>query len=643
MSAIAGLYHLNNDPIEIEQIRNVMNGFQQFPADDVQTWHKQNIFLGCHAQWITPESVGEQLPYYDSNRKLAITADAIIDNREELFERLQVDYEGRKRITDSELILLSYYKWGEDCPKYLIGDFAFMIWDEKRHCLFGARDFSGGRTLYYYHNQNRFAFSTTVKPLLSLPYVEKRLNEEWLAEFLAIPNMLDSVDAASTVYQNIFQVPPSHSIKVTNERISFSRYCKLIDVKELHLKSDEEYVEAFCDVFNKAVTSQTRTYKQVGARLSGGLDSGSIASFAAKALQKENKKLHTFSYIPVSDFVDWTAKRRIPDESPYIKSTVDYIGNIHAEYLDFKGKSAYSVIDDFLTVLEMPYKFLENSFWLKGIYDKASRKGIGVLLNGGRGNYTISWGPALDYYAILLKKLSLIRLYQELQQHSRYKGIDKAHLIRWVGKRAFPAISQYLSHGEQYQYPMLINEKLAKSTNVFQKLKENGVNLSGHFDAFEARKSHFTKLTSWSLNSTSRAKYSLKYSLWDRDPTNDLRVVKFCLSLPYNQYVQNGLDRALIRRATKNYLPDNIRMNLRTRGIQGADGVHRMKHIWSDFIQEVEQLCQDSVISNYLNIEVIKEAISKIGAAPRPEYAYDAEFKILMRSVIVGRFLKKLA
>ena len=87
--------------------------------------------FGCHAQWITPESIGEQLPYYDVKSKLIITADAIIDNRMELFDRLQVDNVERKGMADSELILRAYQKWGVESPKYLVGDFAFMIWDER--------------------------------------------------------------------------------------------------------------------------------------------------------------------------------------------------------------------------------------------------------------------------------------------------------------------------------------------------------------------------------------------------------------------------------------------------------------------------------------------------------------------------------
>ncbi len=113
MSAITGIIHFNNEPISIEHGTRLMSELQKYPADDIQIWHKENAFLGCHAQWITPESVGEQLPFYNYEKQLAITADAIIDNRNELFEKLQVDYSDRKNMTDSELILLSYQKWGK--------------------------------------------------------------------------------------------------------------------------------------------------------------------------------------------------------------------------------------------------------------------------------------------------------------------------------------------------------------------------------------------------------------------------------------------------------------------------------------------------------------------------------------------------
>ncbi|MCU5462396.1 lasso peptide isopeptide bond-forming cyclase [Bacillus cereus] len=644
MSAITGIIHFNNEPVSIEQGTRLMSDLQKYPADDIQIWYKENVFLGCHAQWITPESVGEQLPFYNYEKQLVITADAIIDNRYELFEKLQVDYADRKNMTDSELILLSYQKWGEAAPKYLVGDFSFMIWDEKKQILFGARDFSGSRTLYFYRSENKFSFCTSIKPLFTLPYVEKKLNEQWLAEFLTIPVNFESVDPSSTVYKTVEQIPPSHSVTVKNGKVKLSRYNTLIAGERLQLKSNEEYEEAFLEVYQNAIRSRLRTHHQVGAHLSGGLDSGSVASFAARDLSAANKRLHTYSYVPVKGFVDWTHRSRIADERPFIQSTVQHVGNIKEHYLDFEGRSPLSEIDDWLEILEMPYKFFENTFWLRGIYEEARLQGIGVLLNGQRGNWTVSWGPAVDYQAMLLKKMNVRRFLQELYSYSRNIGVKKSRVFSVVRKKAFSFLNRISSSKNQIVFPRFINPEFANRMNVFDKLLEHNVDITGTSitDAYEVKKRQFEQLFYWNITGTYGSKLSLRYSLWDRDPTNDLRVVQFCLAVPEEQYVQNGLDRALIRRATKNFLPDKVRLNQRTRGVQGSDGVYRMAHQWSEFIEELEQLSKDSVISEFLDIEVIRTAISKIKEEPHPEYAFDLDFRILMRSLIVYRFMKKI-
>ncbi|PGA19858.1 asparagine synthetase B [Priestia aryabhattai] len=644
MSAIAGVYHFNNEPVPIEHVGGIMGSLRKYPANDIKVWHKENIFLGCHAQWITPESVGEQLPYYDYERQLAITADAIIDNRDELFDQLQVEGSRRKMLPDSQLILLAYQKWGEETPKYLIGDFAFMIWDEKKRKLFGARDFSGARTLYYYHTQQQIAFCTTIEPLLTLPYIEKQLNEQWLAEYLAIAGMIDAADASITPYKKIQQVPPSHCISITKDKINFTRYCHLISEKKLNLKSNEEYVEAFQEVFQKAVTSRLRTHLNVGAQLSGGLDSGAVVSFAAKDTQENNKKLHTFSYIPPKDFVDFTPKQLLPDERPFIQSTVQYVGGIQDHYLDFANRNSYLEIDSLLETMEMPYKFFENSFWLKGMFEKAHHEGLGVLLSGDRGNFSISWGFALDYYAVLLKKLKWLQLFYELNQYSQNTGGARLRMLPVVARVGFPIIDKIFPEGISYQLPKLLNQEFAESTGVFNKLKGYGIDQTGWFpgaNIFEERKRHFEDVFHWNAGNTLAAKLSLRYAVWKRDPTNDLRVVRFCLSVPEEQYVQNGVDRSLIRRATENFLPDEVRLNQRIRGVQGADWVHRMIPHWDAFVDEVEQLSADQRVLRFLDGQVIKKALLKIKQGAQPEHATDPDYKVLMRSLIIYRYIKK--
>ncbi|AXI10766.1 asparagine synthetase B [Oceanobacillus zhaokaii] len=644
MSAINGILHVNEEPIPIAHSQNLMHSISHYPADDVSTWQKGNVFLGCHSQWITPESLGEQLPYYDYERQLVINADAIIDNRDELFERLQVDKEQRRIMPDGKLILLAYSKWGEEAPKYLHGDFAFMIWDEKEQKLFGARDFSGARSLYFYNHNHRFAFSTTIEPLFTLPYIEKRLNETWLAEFLAIPTMVEAVDMFSTPYKSINQVPPSHRITVTKDNISLSRYMTIEVNETLKLKSNEEYEEAFRYLFQKAVKARLRTHGKVGSHLSGGLDSGTVVSFAAKELRKENKRLHTFSYIPEESFTDWTPDYYVSNESPYIKETVNYTGNILDEYLSFDGKDSLSEVDDFLDLMEMPYKFFENSFWLKGISKTASERGVKVLLNGARGNHSISWGSmtlTYNYYANLFKRLHWVQLFQELDSYCKNFRTGKSVMIPYIAKRALSSLIVKKDHSN-YQFPTFINPTFAQKTSVFEKIESYGLDLSSNpTNLAEYRKDYYKQLFVWNKSGVAGSKLSLRYGLWDRDPTNDLNVIRFCLALPDEQYATGGMERSIIRRAMKGLLPNKVRMNQINRGLQGADVIHRMTSGWCSFVNELQELPNDKKLSQFINVEVIKDALSKIGREPKQEVVFTYEFKILTRSLIVNRFIKR--
>lgn len=645
MSAIAGIFHSNQEPVNKEHSSKMMKMLHEFPADDIRTWSNHSIFLGCHAQWITPESIGEILPYFDSEKKVGITADVILDNREELCNRLLVKKEDRNSIPDSQLILLSYLKWKDDCTKYLIGDYAFMIWDEKEQKLFGARDPSGYRTLYYYRDHSRFIFCTTIDPILSLPNIEKKLNEEWLAEFLAISGTTDTVDASTTPYQRVFQLPPFHSISVYKESVTTRKYGSFIPEKRLKLRSNEEYVEAFQDVFQKAVNSKLRTFRNVGAQLSGGLDSGSVVGYAVKQLRKKNKKLHTFSYIPPSDFIDYTPTYLIADESPLIKKTVQYVGGISDYYFDFEGKSSYSEIDEILDVMEMPYKFLENSFWLKGMFEKAREKDIGILLNGDRGNFTISWGSAINYYGLLLKRFKLFRLYTELEQYCKNVGGNRKELFSYLVKKQFPFVEKRRNQNEQAHSFQLINKGFAEHTGVYRKLSKYGISRNGWFETsglFEQRMLLFDTIYPWNSGNTLNSKLSLKHSLWKRDPTNDIRVVQFCLSLPEEQYVKNGFDRALIRRATKSILPDEIRLNQTTRGVQAADWMHRIKPCWDSIIEEVNELKKDKRIMSYLNNDVCNVVSEFFEKKDSTQNYTLSDFSLIMRCIILYRFVKRV-
>lgn len=643
MSAIAGILDLNDESSSGETIIHMMNALQKYPADEVKIWRSDCLSLGCHAQWVTPESIYEELPRYDTNSELVITADAIIDNRKQLCDQLEIDYSVMKTIKDSELILAAYMKWGRDAPKYLIGDYAFVIWDERLRQLFGARDLLGRRTLYYHHSSSSFAFSTVINPLFTVPGIHKVLNESWFSEFLTIPMMMDTIDVHSTAYGAIKQLPPAHSFTVAKGVVTIEQYDDLAaPAPMLKLKTNGDYVEAFREVFQEAVDSKLRTHRQVGIRLSGGLDSGAVASFAAKPLSQAGKVLHAYSYVPSADFKDWTPRSLIPNETPYIQAMARHIGNIEENYLDFEGRNAIGEMDTMLEMMEGPYKFFENSFWLTGMLEQSREQNVGVILNGSRGNYTISWGDPIDHYARLLRTLRWPNLLQELNHYTAVMRTGKSVVIPIIAKQSYAYLIRSVLTKRRSDIPLVIHPDFAARTKVVEKLMSHHVGLTDYApDEVTARNNQFQRFSVSNHIGTSTTKMSLPYAVSERDPTCDPRVVRFCLSLPHEQYIQDGIDRSLIRRSTEGYLPDMVRMNIHARGVQGADWIHRMLPDWGAFRDQLQKLCRDSSAAYYLNVPQIKLSLEKLGTEPKLEYAFDLDARLLMRSLIAYRFVKQ--
>lgn len=646
MSAIAGIVRYDGQPVR-ESGDRMMEAMRRYAADDEGAWSDGPAYLGCRARWITPESVQEQLPLFDAQHRLAIVADAILDNRDELFDRLQVASADRSGMTDSALILLAYRKWERESPAYLDGDFAFAIWDGQRQELFAARDLFGHRCLYYHANARRFAFCTAIAPIFALRDAAISLHEPWLAEFMAIPAMFESHDIGATPYRDIRLLPPAHAMTVADGRVRMHRFGSLEPEETLRLGSAGEYEEAFRAVFSQAVKARLRTHREVAVTLSGGLDSGSVAGFAAPALQTAGKVLHAYSSVPPPDFVDWTPNHTAADETPYIRATAAHVGNIASHCLDFAGFGPMEGVDDWLDLLEMPYKYFENAYWLQGIHEHAGKQGAGILLTGARGNFTISWGPALDYYALLLRQFRWGRLLREIRLYGAVNGIGRRKLLAAAGRQAYPGMFGRFGIQQQHESDipsMLIHPDFARRTDVFARLQDSGTGTNANdADPTALRLDKLQNLAAANKNGILSTKLSLRYGVWERDPTCDPRVVRFCLSVPIEQYVRDGQDRALIRGATRGILPDAIRLNQRVRGIQGADWLHRTIPQWRSLVGELRRLCADPVANGYLHTERIRAELERFGETPRPEDAYRPEIRMLMRSLIIYRFLKRFA
>jgi asparagine synthase (glutamine-hydrolysing) len=176
------------------------------------------------------------------------------------------------RLTDAEFILAAYERWGDDCVKHLLGDFAFAIWDERRQRLFCARDHFGVKPFFYTHTADSFNFSSTLNELK----VSTTLNEIAVGDYLLFGV---NQDQSTTIFKDIQRLPPGHTLIVENNQIKIQRYWAPSLPAEIRFRDPDSYVERFSELLTLAVQDRVRTAR-VAVSMSGGLDSTSLAAIA---------------------------------------------------------------------------------------------------------------------------------------------------------------------------------------------------------------------------------------------------------------------------------------------------------------------------------------------------------------------------
>ena len=213
------------------------------------------------------------------------------------------------RLTDAEFILAAYEKWGDECVKHLVGDFAFAIWDDRRKRLFCARDHFGVKPFFYTHIGDSFNFSSTLNELRLDQHVSNTLNEIAIGDYLLFGV---NQDQSTTVFKDIQRLPPGHTLTVEKNQIKIQRYWTPSLPAEIRFRDPDAYVERFSELLARAVKDRVGT-NRVAISMSGGLDSTSLAAIA-----REQSEVGAFAVV---------YDTLIPDQERHYSSlTAEYLG-----------------------------------------------------------------------------------------------------------------------------------------------------------------------------------------------------------------------------------------------------------------------------------------------------------------------------
>lgn len=639
MSAIFGRYTFDLSPVSPFSLDIMQQAMAYWGIDGNGTWYEGHVGLGNLRRDNTPESPGDNLPWVCPDSGDVITASARLDNRDELLEALSIPRPERASLPDSRLILHAYQKWGESTVDRLLGDWVFAIWNASERKLFIARDHHGNTGLYYYVDSRCLSFASSLKGLLALPEIPQRHNP------LAIAQVLVSwpVQGERTCYEGILRLPPAHAMTVTQKGIDVQRYWYLEHTPDLHLSTDDDYVEAFLEIYTEAVRCRLRCSAPVGTTLSGGLDSGSVAALAARELEKRGQRLTAFSSVPTADtegLVGW----RMGDETPLINATAQFVGNIDLNYVNARDVSPLAGIEQALFVHDQPLGPAENMYWLKALMTEAQRQGLGAILTGQGGNATISW--AGGYETTLLEYLRKgqwetfrrkLWAWQERTGRSLL-GAVRSQIYRPIQWHIRQRLRSLKNSKEAWRNYSAINVAFAREVDLDHHMERHG-----HDPMFrptrDLRQARLALTRPESHIGGHWSEIGAAYGLEVRDPTFDPRVMSFCLSIPQSQYLLDGQNKMLIRRAMAGYLPEKVLWN-RNKGLQSADIAQRIVEHRSDIGMALAKLEGSDLACHYLDLPRM-QAIFKSVQHKIDSDSFSQSGLVLLRGLMVGLFLQR--
>ncbi len=627
MSGILGLVHFDGAPIDAATLEGMRDAMAFWGPDGVRLWRSGAAGLGQLTLFDTPEAVAESLPRWLPRENIAFTAEARIDNREELFAALSVPTSESTTMPDGDLLLRAYLRWGEATPDRVLGDWSFAAWHAAQRRLFLARDHYGNTALYYTADARRFAFASSIKALLALPDLPHRLNELRLAQVLTSW----SGDGTESFYEGIHTLPTAHALTATPGGTAKRRYWFLEEAPELHLKSDGDYVEGLRAVLDEAVRCRLRSFRPAGSTLSGGLDSGSVSVLAARALAEQGKRLPAFCSAPLFDVTNTVGPYRFGDETPLAQATAAHAGNIDLHLLRSEAISPVSAIRHVLAFQDAPGHAACNFYWLVDLLHAARALGLGTLLTGQGGNVTISWkgrtwiAPGLapeqaHDWRRYLKFEVVLPLVPE--RFLLWRARRQARTRSWDNTAIRPEFARRLRLSERQLDEAEMNRELAH-----QVLRDPRRMRCAVIQPGRAGGGGF-----W-------ADGGATFGLEVRDPTVDKRVLEFCLGAPNRLYTApDGTDRFLLRRSMDGLLPPGVLHNQR-RGRQAADLVARLRNHAPEMDAALAELEGAPEVGDYVNLTRLKGAWAHVASGPSDALAYGKAVTVVTRGLMAGLFV----
>lgn len=442
--------------------------------------------------------------------------------------------------TDTEVLIAAYDYYGAECLQKFNGDWAFVLIDTLKNKIFMSRDRFGIKPLYIYFERGLFLFASEIKALLQHPAVIKKPNFNYIKDYIQKGALEYIVD---TAFENIFHFNfASYFEGDLNELLSFHP-AKLkifftispnLSTEKITQEKLQSYAKTYVDLLRDAVLLRMRADVKVGANLSGGLDSASIVALMHDVQKQENHDvpLQTFSSVYHS------AGTTECDESAGINAVTNFF-KLKSHHIE---PSIYDIPTEHRKMiyhLDTPPDSTLMSSWYTA--KLLAQEKVTVTLTGeGADEQLAGYLRYLTYFFAQTRTRDIFSLYANFKNiHDAkiyiYSGITMHVLKKLTGKKIAQFFYALMERDEKLFTP--VNKKLQE--DIFSML----VNLH-HIDE----------------------RVFMAFSIEQRGPFMDYRVVELLASIPVSFKLANGWTKYLARFAFDSALPKSLVWNKKKLG-----------------------------------------------------------------------------
>lgn len=598
---------------------------------------EEYAFLGNHySKADAREESASFSPCQSDDGQLVLAGYFRLDYRDELGDKLGLTHIELLQSTDASLVLKAYEKWESDCVLHLEGDWAFVLFDRYRQTVLMAKDSSGCSALFYRFEGDHLFFSSDSSVLMLATTFSAMVDPVQLLR-IAVPFV--RMDSGKTLVRNLYYLCNAHTMVFDGSAWSSPKpYFSFDSHPTDSYRFEEDVAFAHFSMLQQSVLQRIRSSHKVGIMLSSGMDSMAVASLSSLELSNVDLRLNTYTSFPHHLEALGEEEKGYSDETGVVRLFAERRQNVDSFFGDF-GSFRLSQCDAG-THIHGPFQPILhlNDFWINGLMNKAKGDGIGLMLTGQMGNFTIS-GDGYFVHADLFRSLAMKSLYHELHAVSKRAGKsmwtafrNRVMSVLWYQLKSYYHYRKLFTGRYWKQFPYLNPSFVAEFSIHIHKSKHEHI---GGYYWVRSGSSLRRDLIDRHLCYAGMLwyGYGMAHGIKVSDPTSDHRLIGHSFGIGNGWFYRSGISKWIYRTMMKGVVDQEVIGN-RMGKIQSHDfglrmaGDVRLK-------EKLESLGQFHDVDGFFNLEAIKTMHLNIVNHPTPQLKKTSIFQFLQAFSVI--------